>query len=109
MLKKHSQLFESIAFISDSVIIAFSWLLTYYLRFYGNIFPITKGIPDFFEYSLLLAPIIIIWGFAFKGFGLYRPKRIGSHLSEVLDITKASVVSVLILIAITFFFRQYGF
>ncbi|MBI5902728.1 MAG: undecaprenyl-phosphate glucose phosphotransferase [Deltaproteobacteria bacterium] len=33
----------------------------------------------------------------------------GTHLSEVLDITKACVVSVLILIAITFFFKRDEF
>ncbi|MBI5643829.1 MAG: undecaprenyl-phosphate glucose phosphotransferase [Deltaproteobacteria bacterium] len=109
MLKKHSQLFESLLFISDLVIIAVSWIISYYFRFYGEVIRVEKGIPDFYIYCLLLVPIMIIWGFAFKGFGLYRPKRIGSHLSEVFDITKACVVSVLILISLTFFFRQYEF
>jgi Undecaprenyl-phosphate glucose phosphotransferase len=109
MLKKHTQLFESLLLISDLLIIVLSWLFSYYLRFYSNLLPAEKGIPDIFEYSLLLIPIIIIWGFVFKMFGLYRPKRINSHLSEVLDIFKASVASVLVLISITFFLRQYEF
>lgn len=109
MLKKHSQLFESLLFFADLLIIAFSWLISYYLRFTSNLVPAPKGIPDFFMYSLLLGPIIIIWAFAFKGFGLYRPKRIGSHLSEIFDITKACTISVLVLISTTFFFRQYEF
>lgn len=109
MLKKHSQFFESLLFIFDLFIIAFSWLISYYLRFYSNLFPVGKGIPDFYYYIVLLVPIIIIWAFAFKGFGLYRPKRIGTHVSEVLDITKACAFSVLVLIASTFFFRQYEF
>ncbi|MBI1911574.1 MAG: undecaprenyl-phosphate glucose phosphotransferase [Deltaproteobacteria bacterium] len=109
MLKKHSQLFESLLFFADLLIIAFSWLISYYFRFTSNLVPAPKGIPDFFMYSLLLGPIIIIWAFAFKGFGLYRPKRIGSHLAEIFDITKACTISVLVLISTTFFFRQYEF
>ncbi|HAO93804.1 MAG: undecaprenyl-phosphate glucose phosphotransferase [Deltaproteobacteria bacterium GWC2_56_8] len=108
MLKKHSQLFESLLFISDLLIIAFSWVASFYIRFYSGL-PVEKGVPDFYLYCLLLIPIVVIWGFAFKGFGLYRPKRIGSHLSEVFDITKACVISALILISITFFFRHYEF
>lgn len=58
---------------------------------------------------LLIIPILLIWGFAFRAFGLYRPRRIASHLSEVFDITKACILSVLVLVAVTFFFRQYEF
>lgn len=109
MLKKHSQFFENILFVSDLVIIAASWLVSYYLRFYSSLVPIDKGIPEFNIYLLLLVPIIIIWSFAFKGFGLYRPKRIGSHLSELFDLSKACVFSVLVIISVTFFLKQYEF
>lgn len=109
MLKKHSQLFESLLFISDLLIIAVSWLFSYYVRFYSGLVPVEKGIPSFSVYLLMLGPIVVIWAFAFKGFGLYRPKRVGSHLAEIFEIAKACVVSVLILISLTFFFRSYEF
>lgn len=109
MLKKHSQFIESLLFISDLVIIAASWLLSYYLRFYSGLLPIDKGVPPLRFYMLLIIPILLIWGFAFKAFGLYKPKRMASHLSELFDITKACILAVLILIAVTFFFRQYEF
>jgi len=109
MLKKHGQLFENILFVLDLAIIACSWLLSYYIRFYSGLVPVDKGIPNPYYYLLILVPIVIIWPFAFRSFGLYRPKRISSHLSEVLDIAKASVFSVLILISLTFFFRHYEF
>lgn len=109
MLKKHSQLFESLLFSADLLIIALSWLFSYYLRFYSGLIPVEKGVPDLFAYTLLLAPIIVIWAVAFKAFGLYRPKRIGSHISEVFDIAKACGVSVLLLVSLTFFFKMYDF
>ena len=38
----------------------------------------------------MLLPILVVWGVAFRAFDLYRPRRIGSHLSEVADVAKAS-------------------
>lgn len=109
MLKKHSQFFESILLFADLAIIAVSWLVSYYVRFHSELMAVDKGVPDFEVYLSLLLPILVIWFFAFKAFGLYRPKRIGTHLSEVIDIAKACVVSVLLLASVTFFFRHYEF
>ena len=109
MLKKHSQFFEGLLFIADIIIIVASWLLSYYLRFHTAFVPIDKGIPPLRIYILLIIPIIFIWGFVFKSFGLYRPRRIASHLSELFDITKACIISILVLIAVTFVYRQYEF
>src|SRR6185369_14492853 len=45
-----------------------------------------------------------------RAFGLYRPQRLGSHLSEWWDITKASTIGVLVLVSImTFAFRSYDY
>ncbi|MCZ7625554.1 MAG: hypothetical protein M5R38_06730 [Candidatus Methylomirabilis sp.] len=41
--------------------------------------------------------------------GLYRPKRISSRLAEVRDIAKACTIAVLVLIAATFFLKQFEF
>jgi len=109
MLKKHSQLFESLLLISDLVIIAFSWLFSFHVRFHSGLIPVQQGIPDFYSYSFLLVPIVLIWAFVFKWFGLYRPKRVGSQLNEVFEISKACGVSMLVFAAFTFFARQYDY
>jgi len=58
----------------------------------------------------MLLPILIVWGMAFRGFDLYRPRRIGSRLSEAADIAKASTVGALVLVSVmTFFFREYDY
>ena len=109
MLKKHSQLFESLLLISDLVIIAFSWLFSYYVRFHSGLLPVHHGAPGLLPYSLQLAPIVVIWAFVFKWFGLYRPKRTGSQLKEVLEIARACSVSTLVFIAFTFFARHHEY
>jgi len=107
MLKAHSRLFEQLILLSDLVLIAGCWVSAYALRFYVLDSP---EIPPFRGYALQLLPILLVWGFAFKAFDLYRPHRLASHLSEWFDIAKASTLGALVLIAImTFVFRSYDY
>ncbi|HBG47849.1 MAG TPA: undecaprenyl-phosphate glucose phosphotransferase [Deltaproteobacteria bacterium] len=108
MLKKHSQLFESLLLIADLVIITLSWVLSFHIRFQSGLVATPKGIPDFLAYSLLLFPIIAIWAVVFKWFGLYRPKRTDSQ-AEIFDLVKACAASMLFFIAFTFFAKQYEY
>ncbi|HBP88492.1 MAG TPA: undecaprenyl-phosphate glucose phosphotransferase, partial [Nitrospiraceae bacterium] len=45
----------------------------------------------------------------FYSFNLYRPRRMGSHLAEFVDIAKANTLSILILVALTFFLKPFEF
>ena len=108
MLKAHSRLFEHLALATDLGLIAGCWLGTYALRF--HVFGGGGDIPPFRDYALQLVPILLVWGFAYKMLDLYRPLRLGSHLSEWFDVAKASTLGVLVLIAImTFMFRGYPY
>lgn len=109
MLKKHSKFFESLLLLLDWIILSISWVASYYLRFYSDIVPVYKGIPPFKTYLTLLVFMIPLWGIVFKVFGLYRPRRVSTRISEFIDIGKASTFATLILISLTFLFRQYEF
>jgi len=84
-------------------------MAAYYIRFVGGWGPVEKGVPPLEIYVYLLVPILIVWGISFKAFNLYRPRRMGSHLAEVFDIAVANSLSVLILIGLTFFVRQFEY
>lgn len=109
MLKQHSKFFESVLLLADWLALSGAWILSYYLRFYSGIIPVYKGIPPFKIYLTLLIFMIPLWGIVFRIFGLYRPRRVSTRLSEVADIGKASTFATLILISLTFLFRQYEF
>lgn len=109
MLKKHSKFFESLLLLMDWASLSVSWVLSYYLRFYSGIIPVYKGIPPFKIYLTLLIFMIPLWSVVFKTFGLYRPRRVSTRFSEVIDIGKASTFATLIFISLTFLFRQYEF
>ncbi len=109
MLKKHSKFFESLLLLADWFTLSVAWVSSYYLRFYSGIIPVYKGIPSFKIYLTLLVFMIPLWGLVFKVFGLYRPRRVSTRFYEILDIGKASTFATLILVSLTFLYRQYEF
>ncbi|THJ19984.1 MAG: undecaprenyl-phosphate glucose phosphotransferase [Nitrospira sp. CG24E] len=109
MLKRHSQFLQSLLFLFDLALISACWLGAYYIRFQSGWMPIDKGMPPFETYLWALGPVLVVWGICFKAFDLYRPRRMGSHLAEVFDIAKANSLSVLVLVGLTFFVRQFEF
>jgi len=107
MLKAYSRLFEHLALAGDLCLIALCWVSAYAIRF--HLLRVTD-VPPFQDYALQLLPILVVWGFAFRAFDLYRPSRLGSHLAEWVDVAKASTLGVLVLVAImTFAFRGYDY
>ena len=112
MLKAYSRLLEQAMLVGDLVLVAACWLVAYWLRFHvaGPPLPYQNDLPPLSDYLLMLLPILVVWGVAFRAFGLYRPRRIGSHLSEAADVAKASTMGALVLVAVmTFFFRGYDY
>jgi Undecaprenyl-phosphate glucose phosphotransferase len=109
MLRARSKLFEQLMLAGDLIVIAGSWLLAYFLRFHLGPVPVYHQVPGLSPYMLLLGPILVVWAVAFRAFGLYRPRRLSSHLSESLDITKATSLGLLVLLTFTFFFRSFEY
>jgi len=107
VLKAHSRLFEHLTLASDLLLIAACWVLAYVARFYVLSAP---DLPPFQNYALQLVPILVVWGFAFHAFDLYRPNRLGSRVSEWFDVAKASTLGALVLVAIMdFAFRDHSY
>ena len=106
MLKKYNQLFLSALIISDSLVILSSWIGAYYLRFHSGWVPLFNGIPPVEQYQILLLPVLILFLFNFKVVGLYQPLRGKSLWVDYYNIIKANTISVLILSALLFFYRE---
>ncbi|MCB0322829.1 MAG: undecaprenyl-phosphate glucose phosphotransferase [Bdellovibrionales bacterium] len=106
MLKKHSQLFEGLFTASDLLVVSLAWVLSYWLRFASELIPVDKGIPPFMDYLRMLLFVWLIWGFVFRRFGLYRPMRGVSRVSEAWAVIRANTFAVVLLLAITYLFRE---
>jgi len=109
MLKKYNQLFLSALIISDSLVILSAWMGSYYFRFYSGWIPLSSGIPPVEKYQILLLPVLILFLFNFKMVGLYQPLRGKSPWVDYYNIIKANVISVLILSALLFFYREESY
>lgn len=109
MLKKHSQLFLSLAFISDIIVIGLSWIVAYIIRFELEIGVVTKSEVSFSQYLNFLPFVVLISAVVLRYFGFYLPKKGTSFIYEFFNIVKTSTITVLVLIGITFFYRAYSY
>lgn len=110
MLKKHGQLFITIAIFFDSIVISFSWLAAFYIHFKTSFGPTPRNVaPEIEIYLLALIPVWIVFMSSIRVCGLYQPQR-GKLLSEnFFNTIKVTSLSVLTLAAITFFYREGAF
>jgi Undecaprenyl-phosphate glucose phosphotransferase len=109
MLQRHQQKFGSILIFSDSCGLVASWLLAFYLRFYTQLVPVTKGIPPFSRYVTLTIPVLFIWLVVFSYFKLYRSERIMRRTTELGTVLRAHTVALFLFIVLTFVFTEYRF
>jgi len=110
MLKKHGQLFLTIAIFFDSIVISFSWLASFYIHFKTSFGPPPRfATPDIEIYLVALIPVLIVFMSSIRLCGLYEPQR-GKLLSNYFfNVIKVTSISVLLLAAITFFYREGSF
>ncbi len=106
MLKKHSQLFEGLFAASDLAVVSVAWMLSYWVRFVSEWVPAEKGIPPLGDYVKMLIFVWLIWAFVFRRMQLYRPMRGTSRWREIWLIIQANAVSVVLLLAATYLFRE---
>lgn len=109
MLKKHSQVFEAVFIGTDLLIVSVAWVLSYWLRFYSGVFDIEKGVPPFYDYGKLLILAWLIWGAAFRRFGLYRTMRATSLIREQLRILRANSLALLVFLSVVYLFQEKTF
>lgn len=109
MLKRYYQVFGSILILTDSAGLVASWLLAYYLRFYTQLVPVTKGIPPFSRYVALTVPVVFLWIAVFSYFHLYRTSKITRRTTELGLVLRAHVVATCTFLLLTWVVTEYRF
>lgn len=109
MLKKHSQVFLSLLFAADLLTLAAAWILAYFLRFHAGLFTLERGVPPLETYLALLPFALAVWAVALRVMGLYQPRRSLSLVHEFWDLIKASTLATMVLILVTFFYREESY
>ncbi len=106
MFKKHSQIFQTLLFISDMTIVSISWVSAYYLRFISGPVPVFKGTPRIEEFLYLLLFLLPIYALVFRRLGLYEPMRARARVFELKKILNASFLATLIFITILYLIKE---
>ncbi|HTX61949.1 MAG TPA: undecaprenyl-phosphate glucose phosphotransferase, partial [Methanobacterium sp.] len=103
MIKENQKYFNFILVLADVVVIIFSLILAWYLRFETHVFG-GMGISGwgFTFYMIPLLVIIPLYLVLYYIFGLYRPRRTNSLVSEMGDIIKANFTGLVILTTLLF-------
>jgi Undecaprenyl-phosphate glucose phosphotransferase len=101
MLKRHSEYFKRLMLVNDLIFLSLSWWLAYLLRFHSDLISLPE--PYVFRHYLTAWYLILpVWGSVFVSLDLYRPRRLSTHLSEMVDIIKGSGLAMLIFLGIIF-------
>ncbi len=98
MLYRYSEILRTTLMISDLSLVAASWALAYWIRFFTG-WPAPLGIPEVEPYAYALGGIVPLAFFTFRSRGLYRPRRSGSVINEVGGILSAVAVTGVIVLA----------
>jgi Undecaprenyl-phosphate glucose phosphotransferase len=95
----------------DVVSTNFAWTFAYLLRFHSETFaallPVTKGVPPWSRYMLLLPVIAILWPVVMYFHGLYQVRRSRSRIDEFFAILFSVLIASALLLGATLYVRVY--
>lgn len=109
MRRKGEIIFFLLPVILDALFIVIAFSISYWLRFYSLLFPLSKEIPTIIPYLLLSLFTLVLWTTLFYLSGLYDTKKVWGIFDEIYDVLKNIIIGVLILLAPIFFYRTFTF
>jgi exopolysaccharide biosynthesis polyprenyl glycosylphosphotransferase len=109
MLYRYSEIFRTGMMVTDLLLITFSWLGAYWLRFYSGLIESPQGIPEFMPYLESLILILPVSWWILRGRGLYESRRTGALYLEVAHIVGATTIGLMALISVSFFVRDFSY
>lgn len=108
MTRAHSRNWIGWTVMTDILAIILSFVVAYFFRFWSGL-PTDRGIPDLGDYWHALFGIVPIYLWIFRESHLYEPNRHVRRIEEIFLVIKAVSYASMVLMAITFFYRQYSF
>lgn len=110
MIKQNQRILNAALVLLDIVVVLFSLVLSYYIRFKTTIFSVGGSLP-FNDYLIFTVVCIIpTYVLLYYFFGLYKPFRNqDSIFSGAGDIVKADIMAFILLVAILFVINQPNF
>lgn len=95
--------------VGDIAALIISVVVSYLFRFSFGIIPLQGDKPEWHEYMKALFVIIPVYFIFFRAYGLYYAGRHIRRIEEIFLVVKACTFSVIILMAVTFFYRSFSY
>jgi Undecaprenyl-phosphate glucose phosphotransferase len=109
MIRKHGQLYLTALFFLDALAVTLSWLFAYLIRFKLELIAPAGPLPGENMYWYAIGPIWMVFLFNGRVFGFSYQSSKQSWYGQAFGALKLATVSVLMLMAATFFVRELTF
>jgi Undecaprenyl-phosphate glucose phosphotransferase len=113
MVKFQARKITSAFLIVDVVSTNLAWVLAFLLRFHSEavtqLLPVTKGVPAFSRYLVLLPLISLLWPVVMYFHGLYQLRRGRSRIDEFFAILLSVLTASVLTLLGTLYLRVYWF
>ncbi len=103
MFTRFQRFYNSIKLVADVLGLSLAFGMAYFTRF---TLLTTESIPPLTDTLVTLAMALVVFPLTFRQSNLYTTNRARSHISEVFELFKATLFAMLILVAMSFFFRE---
>lgn len=96
-------------FVSDIFMVLAALRASFWLRFTSGVVPASMGVPDAQAYAQTYGLVVILMIAVYRAYGLYVEERVLVFLDELWTVLRASTITLLILLALSFFYRGFEF
>jgi exopolysaccharide biosynthesis polyprenyl glycosylphosphotransferase len=107
--KRAHSFFFVLTLTFDGISVVLSFSLAYILRFHSGLIPVPYGIPTFPGYFYGSLFVAAVWMFVFYMHKLYHSESGYSFVDEVWELFKSCVMGSFIVVAPTFFLRDFAY
>jgi Undecaprenyl-phosphate glucose phosphotransferase len=107
MVNRHNRLLVAFHVASDALLAASAFIVAYVIRFYTPLIPVTKGVPPFRQYLMVLPFIAALVPLAFHLQSLYRLRRGRSRVDDFFAVFVGSILAVVFGIVATLYVETY--
>ena len=98
-----------VTIILDLVLVALAMVGAYHIRFYWGWIPLVAGIPPLASYLRVIPLILAVWALTYRYSELYSNWGRRRGIDEFFSIVGAAVLSVLVVLALAFFYRGFSY
>jgi Undecaprenyl-phosphate glucose phosphotransferase len=111
MLKFQTRVMVAVFVLTDVLSTTLAWVAAYFLRFHVDLvtayLPVTKGVPSFGQYAVLLPLLALLWPALLYFHGMYQLKRGRSRIDEFFGILFSVAIACAVTLGLVLYVGVY--